>query len=222
VGSDRQHEALRHAREGELTWGNGSCGDRCNNPSPPTTLRTRPLPAYTAPQMIRTPNLDLIPATAAHFAALAQSEPALAAALGVAPAAEWLDFEAAREAMAHAGAWLAAHPEAASWWTHWFVHRADAALIGLGGFKGAPADGAVEIGYALAPGYRHRGLAAEAARGMLAFAWANPGVDRVLAHTLPAANASTAVLERLGFANQGAVIDPEDGEIWRWSLPRPA
>ena len=36
-------------------------------------------------------------------------------------------------------------------------------LIGLGGFKGAPDHGQVEIGYEIAPGYRLRGLATEAA-----------------------------------------------------------
>lgn len=168
--------------------------------------------------MIPTPNLHLIPATAAHFAALAQSEQALAAQLDTTPAPEWLGFEAAREAMVQAGDYLIEHPEAADWWTYWFVHPQDATLIGLGGFKGAPDDSAVEIGYALAPSYRGRGLATEAGEAMIGFARADGQVDRVLAHTMPEANASTAVLTRLGFAHRGTVIDPEDGELWRWSL----
>ena len=169
--------------------------------------------------MIATARLRLIPATAAHFEALAESEARLAAALGVTAAEEWLEFDAARAAMAQAGEFLAEHPEAARWWTYWFVHAADARLIGLGGFKGAPAEGVVEIGYALAPAYRAQGLASEAAEGMIAFARAH-AVERILAHTLPEANRSTAVLERLGFACEGAVVDPEDGVIWRWSLAR--
>ncbi len=126
----------------------------------------------------------------------------------------------AREAMVQAGGWLADHPESAEWWTYWFVDPAAAMLVGLGGFKGAPAEGLVEIGYALAPGWRRRGLATEAARGMIGFALADPRVERILAHTLPESNESTAVLERLGFALEGEMIDPDDGEIWRWSLPR--
>ena len=52
---------------------------------------------------------------------------------------------------------------------------------------------------------------------MIDHARADPRVERVLAHTLPEANASTAVLERLGFACEGLVTDPEDGPVWRWS-----
>lgn len=170
--------------------------------------------------MIATERLTLVPATGKHFAALAESETALANALGTTPAHDWLGFDAAQEAMAGAGDYLAQHPEAALWWTYWFVHSADTALIGLGGFKGAPADRAVEIGYALAPGYRGRGLATEAALAMVDFAFADARVDRVFAHTLPEHNDSTAVLERLGFAQLGMVVDPDDGEIWRWVLSR--
>lgn len=172
--------------------------------------------------MITTARLRLVPATSAHFAALDESEEALAASLGVQPAAEWLGFDAAREAMVQAGSHLLDHPEAADWWTYWFVHPGDARLIGLGGYKGAPAEGAVEIGYAVAPGYRGQGIAREAAQGLVDSAFADPRVERALAHTLPEANASTAVLSRLGFRHEGAIVDPEDGEVWRWQLSRPA
>jgi [ribosomal protein S5]-alanine N-acetyltransferase len=43
------------------------------------------------------------------------------------------------------------------WGTYLFIHRADQALIGLGGYKGAPNDGTVEIGYGVAPAYQGRG-----------------------------------------------------------------
>ena len=39
------------------------------------------------------------------------------------------------------------------------LRRADGALIGFGGFKGAPRDGDVEIGYAVAPDRQGRGIA---------------------------------------------------------------
>lgn len=35
----------------------------------------------------------------------------------------------------------------AQWWTHLFVHAADRALIGIGGYTGPPENGTVEIGY---------------------------------------------------------------------------
>lgn len=171
--------------------------------------------------MLSSLRLDLIPATLAHFEALGSSEAALADQLGVTAAPDWLGFEAAREALAQMAQTLPPDYEPSTWCTCWFVHRADAALIGLGGFKGAPAEGAVEIGYALAPGYRGQGLATEAARTMVERAFSEPVVDRVLAHTLPEENASSEVLTRLGFVQTETVEDPEDGTIWRWELAYP-
>jgi RimJ/RimL family protein N-acetyltransferase len=117
--------------------------------------------------------------------------------------------------------YLKSHPEAANWWTYLFIHEADQKLIGLGGYKGPPTeDGSVELGYAIAPAYRQKGLATEAARGMLEYAFSNPAVKRVVAHTLPEPNASTRVLERIGMKHLGAIEDPQDGVIWRWRVSR--
>jgi [ribosomal protein S5]-alanine N-acetyltransferase len=33
---------------------------------------------------------------------------------------------------------------------------------------------------------------------------------------LPERNPSVRILERLGFAHLGQVVDPEDGLVWRW------
>jgi [ribosomal protein S5]-alanine N-acetyltransferase len=105
----------------------------------------------------------------------------------------------------------------AQWSTHLFVHAADRALIGLGGYTGPPENGAVEIGYGIAPAYRGRGLATAAAAELVARARA-AGVRTVLAHTLAEPNPSTGVLTGLGFTRT-AEFDSEDGRIWRWELP---
>lgn len=170
--------------------------------------------------MIRTERLKLILATPAHFDAIGQSDAALTELLNVTPAPGWLVFEDARAAMAGMGEWLAAHPEAARWSSCWFVHRAEAALIGLGGYKGAPTDGAVEIGYALAPSYRGRGLAREAVAALIEHAFQAEEVDRVVAHTLAEPNASTRLLQHFGLINTDTIDDPDDGTIWRWELSR--
>jgi [ribosomal protein S5]-alanine N-acetyltransferase len=104
----------------------------------------------------------------------------------------------------------------AQWWTHLFIHTADRALIGLGGYTGPPENGAVEIGYGIAPAYRGRGLATAAAAELIARAGA-AGVHTVQAHTLAHGNPSTGVLTTLGFTRT-AEIDSEDGPIWRWEL----
>jgi ribosomal-protein-alanine N-acetyltransferase len=170
------------------------------------------------PQMtIETPNLRLLPCEVAHFEALLRDENELAALLRVELAEEWLGFAAAQEAMQPSYEYLVAHPSALGWWTYLFVHTADNTLIGLGGFKGEPDEnGVAEIGYSIAPSYQGRGLATEAARGMIEHAFSHPQVTAVIAHTLPETSASTKVLAKLGMQYDGAVIDPEDGEVWRW------
>lgn len=184
--------------------------------------------------MIETSRLKLIPCELAHFEALINDEAQLAAMLqrgipgGAAPlgcqvqlAPEWLGFEAAREAMQPAYDYLKSHPSVLGWWTYLFIHKPDCTLIGLGGFKGeVNAEGMVELGYAIAPPYRRRGLATEATEGMIAYAFAHPEIKRVDAHTLPERNASTGVLEKVGMKFLGAVHDPDDGEIWHWGLTR--
>lgn len=171
--------------------------------------------------MIETARLQLIPCELAYFEAILQDEEQLASLLRVSLARDWLGFQAAQEAMQPSYDYLKAHPSVLGWWTYLFIHKLERKLIGLGGFKGeATEEWKVEIGYAIAPDYRMKGLAAEAARGMLDYAFSHPQVRRVEAHTLPERNASTRVLEKVGLKRIGTVHDPEDGEIWRWSLSR--
>ena len=101
------------------------------------------------------------------------------------------------------------------------VHLAEDRLIGLCSFNGPPdEDGAVEISYGIAPRYEGRGYATEAARLIMARAFADDRVQRVRAHTLPQRNASTRILQKCGFKGHREVIDPVDGAIWRWEMAR--
>ncbi len=171
--------------------------------------------------MIETRRLHLIPCELHHFQAILKDETELASLLHVKLADDWLGFDAAQEAMRPAYEHLKAHPEILGWWTYLFVHKPDRTLIGLGGFKGpVTEDGMVELGYAIAPGYRRRGLAREATLGMIDYAFAQTAVTRVDAHTLPERNASTGVLEKVGMRFVETVQDPQDGEVWRWTLSR--
>ena len=97
------------------------------------------------------------------------------------------------------------------------VQLIDRRLIGFCSFVGPPdAEGAVEIGYGIAPGFEGQGYATEAARLLIEQAFASDRVRRVRAHTLPERNASTRVLEKCGFQHCGELIDPVDGPVWRW------
>ena len=171
--------------------------------------------------MIETERLKLVPCELIHFEAILENQKKLESLLEVTLADDWLDFPAAQEAMRPSYEFLKANPSALGWGTYLFVFKPAQKLIGLGGFKGPPTqDGVVEIGYALSTAYRGQGLATEASRGMLAYAFANPVVVEVRAHTLPEQNSSTRVLERVGMKSLGAVIDPDDGEVWRWNITR--
>ena len=168
---------------------------------------------------IRTARLRLEPAQHGDLLAVGLGEDVLAGTLGVSIAADWAGA-AAMDAIARSRDMLADDPGLAQWWMHFIIHEGDNTLIGLGGFKGAPAGGQVEIGYEIAPGYRLKGLATEAARGMIDHALADARVDHVLAHTLPVDSASTTILQRLGLRFIEALNDPDDGLIWRWRLDR--
>jgi RimJ/RimL family protein N-acetyltransferase len=74
----------------------------------------------------------------------------------------------------------------------------------------------VEVGWVVHPDYQRRGLAAEGAAAVIAFAFEKLGAHRVFAH-LDARNAASAALcERLGMRHEGTIVEEEyaDGE---WS-----
>ena len=105
-------------------------------------------------------------------------------------------------------------------WTYGFavMEAATQSVIGTASFKGPPdEDGVVEIAYGIVPTREGRGFATEAARALIAYASRDERVRALLAHTLPEWNASTSVLQKCGFKLVGAVDDPEDGLVWRWS-----
>jgi ribosomal-protein-alanine N-acetyltransferase len=94
-------------------------------------------------------------------------------------------------------------------------------LVGIGGFKGNPnATGEVEIAYGTVPGLENRGHATGMARGLVAIAFGAPLVRRVIAHTLPEKNASGRILQKVGLVKVSEVLDPEDGNVWRWEISR--
>jgi RimJ/RimL family protein N-acetyltransferase len=72
------------------------------------------------------------------------------------------------------------------------------------GFHGPPdGDGWVEIGYRVVAGYRRRGFAEEACRGLLDWALAR-GVAGVRAAISPDNEASAQLAQKLGFAGAGS------------------
>ncbi len=122
-----------------------------------------------------------------------------------------------REVGAATAAFLARAGGEARWGSFLAMDSASRLVVGTCSYKGPPdADGAVEIAYFTFPVYQGRGYATAMAALLTARAGAPPPVRTVRAHTLPERNASARILEKLGFAHLGQVVDPEDGPVWRW------
>lgn len=107
--------------------------------------------------------------------------------------------------------WLANDPGSVGWSMWYFVRKdaADPVIVGTGGFKGRPdAEGTVETGYSIVQSYQRQGYATEAVDGLVAWAFRQEGVRRVIAHTYPHLTASIGVLGKLGFTLTEGAAEP--------------
>lgn len=112
---------------------------------------------------------------------------------------------------------LAGDPAMLGWGMWLVVHAADRVVIGDVGFKGrTEGSDTVDIGYSIIPAYRNQGYASEAARTLIDWAFAQPGIERVIATCLPSNVPSIRVLEKLGMRRAGTT---ESGML-AWSLSR--
>ena len=172
--------------------------------------------------LISTSRLDLVPMTPALIHAALRGETALAAELGAELPPDWPPEHYEPAALEYTLARLGEGAEHAGWWMYFFVRRGDTGppvVVGTGGYKGPPDEsGTVEIGYSVAAGEQRRGYATEAVRGLVARAFADERVRRVIAETYPALVASVGVLEKTGFHFIG---DGSEPGVVRYELPRP-
>jgi [ribosomal protein S5]-alanine N-acetyltransferase len=165
-----------------------------------------------------TAELTLVSASIELLDAAIEDGPRLGRLLAATVAEGWAGFPEALPVLRDS---CARNPRGHAWGTFFFVLDEPRTHVGLGGYKGGPSnEGIVEIGYAIAPAFRGRGLATAAVRQMVARGFGDPQVRSIDAHTLAQANASTRVLEKSGFEMLGALDDPDDGQIWHWRLRR--
>lgn len=171
--------------------------------------------------MIRTERLELRNATEAALLADLEGRAALAKVLGVEVPANWppdlYDEPAVRwtlDLLRSGGSGVAGF---SMYYFLLALRDAPAVAIGLGGFKGPPVDGGVEVGYSVLSQFRRQGYASEAVAGMLVFAFSHDTVNEVTAETLPELIPSIGVLIRNGFTFAG--IGSEEGVI-RYRITR--
>jgi len=112
------------------------------------------------------------------------------------------------------------HPDSARWWM-WAI-TLDGRFAGTVGFAGAPdADGVVQVGYSVVPELQGHGVATDALRAIVAWAFDHPEVRRVRAMIPPWNAPSIRVTEKVGFARSGTDHDDEVGEVYVYALERP-
>lgn len=169
--------------------------------------------------LIRTPRLELVRATAEILRADMVGPEALGTALGaVVPVPGWPPGEWDEGALRWMLDALESGRISAGWGSWYFVRADDRALVGAGGFTGDPDEsGTAEIGYSVVERFQRQGYATEAALGLVAYAFADPAVRRVTAETLPHLEASLGVLRKLGFH---PADDPSGPEVVRLARHR--
>ncbi|SEP10223.1 GNAT family N-acetyltransferase [Actinacidiphila rubida] len=163
------------------------------------------------PETIRTERLTVLPLQAGHAEEMATvlSDPGLHTFIGGAP-------DTAEALRARYERWAAGSPDPAESWCNWVISlRGAACLTGtLQATITADDRGATgEIAWVVGTPWQRRGIAAEAARGLVAWLRTHP-VHTVVAHIHPDHTASAAVATAAGLS---PTDQWHDGEI-RWQL----
>ena len=171
---------------------------------------------------IKTKDLDLIPYAPADLLALVKGAAEFRNSFGFSAADGLREFLLGPEVSVGYLDMLRASP-LPDIWRHGFalLDRNEGLVVGNSAFVGPPNDaGEIEIAYGVVSSFERRGYATQAAEALTAFALSHEWVTTVIAHTLPANNASTRILEKNGFTFAGEIEHPEDGPVWRWEKGR--
>ncbi|MEU0882682.1 GNAT family N-acetyltransferase [Lentzea sp. NPDC005914] len=158
--------------------------------------------------MISTDRLDLLPLRVEHAAEMAEvlADPALHTFIGGAPYTP----EALRTRYERL---VAGSPSPAEQWLNWVISLRDEGRL-VGTVQATIADQVAEIAWVVGTPWQGRGIAGEAARGLVGWLATQP-VHTVVAHIHPDHHASAAVAASAGLA---ATDERHDGEV-RWQRP---
>lgn len=106
-------------------------------------------------------------------------------------------------------------------WIGYFVTFDGEEMIGVGGFKGAPKDGRVEIAYGTFEKFEGNGIGTAICRQLVLLALQTDPSVTVAARTLKDGHASMRILQKNGFTCIGIVNDEDDGEVLEWHFQKP-
>jgi RimJ/RimL family protein N-acetyltransferase len=153
---------------------------------------------------IVTARLRLVPSTAELIQLEIENLPRFFRYLGVEPISDW-PSDNLTDVLPFFRDQLASDASLVGWlaW-YWILDTPEGAqIVGGGGFKGAPTDGKVEIGYETRAGYQRTGIATEAVSAQVAWALKHPDVSLIIAETREDNLASLGVLNKVGFVHGG-------------------
>ena len=169
--------------------------------------------------MIVTARMRLVPASVALARAELTDRAEFARLLSATVPEEWPP-EILADALPLFLEWIEAAPERAGWYVWYAIMRTPREahdmlasdvgdiLIASGGFKGPPQEGTVEIGYSVLPRFQGHGYATEMVRALIDWAFAQPGVARIVAETTEENTPSVRLLHRLGFVRKEPAVEP--------------
>lgn len=103
-------------------------------------------------------------------------------------------------------------------WGPWFVlDKGNHKALGDVGFKGKPnEEKTVEVGYGILPLYQNQGIATEAVKEVVRWAFSSGKVERIVAECLVDNSASVKVLQKLGMRRMSI-----EGNMIYWELENP-
>ena len=94
-------------------------------------------------------------------------------------------------------------------------------IVAVGGFKGKPVSGQIEIAYGTMERFRKKGNGTNVCKMLVELALKTDPSVIITARTLPENNYSSRILEKNNFLLLVTITDPDDGEVWEWKYNRP-
>jgi [ribosomal protein S5]-alanine N-acetyltransferase len=153
---------------------------------------------------LSTKRLNLVSATLEHISAELKSPTQLALLLDAEVPNDWPPGQYDRSAQEYFRDKLIRDGQSNAGWLTWYVitQEQPVTVIAAGGFLGSPNDlGEVEIGFSVMPLWRRQGYATELVKALIANAFADHRVVKIVAHAALQNHDSCSVLQRNGFKN---------------------
>lgn len=163
---------------------------------------------------LTTPRLDLVTATAQHILVALDDPGKLGRLLGADLPAGWPPENVDERTLRSTLDALHRGPTQIGWWLRYIVLRrgpsGGAVVVGVAGLQGRANDGVVELGVSVVRGHRGRGIATEAVKALVDWAFDDDEqVKEIVSLAMPERPDAIRMLEKCGFVESGAGAEPD-------------